>query len=147
MYVEALRLLARRELSEAQLRQRLERRGHTDPVIDEAIARLRHAHAVDDVRAAEAIARCETAGKGRGRIRARLALQRAGIDREAANRALDEVFQAVDADKLLEDALAKRLRPGASIEDERQLYRLYRYLVARGFDPDDVRNLLERRRR
>ena len=39
-YIDALRMLARRELSEAQVRQRLARRQHPAAAIDEAVARL-----------------------------------------------------------------------------------------------------------
>ena len=55
-YVDALRMLARRELSEAQVRQRLVRREHGQAAIDEALARLRNERAIDDARVAEAIA-------------------------------------------------------------------------------------------
>jgi len=51
-YLDALRMLARRELSEAQIRQRLARREHEPDLIDEAAARLKEERALDDVRVA-----------------------------------------------------------------------------------------------
>ena len=65
-YADALKLLARRELSEAQVRQRLARKGHTEPDIDQAVARLVADRSIDDARVAEAIARTETAVRKRG---------------------------------------------------------------------------------
>src|SRR5436190_24387744 len=59
-YLDGVKLLARRELSEAQVRQRLARRGHEPGAIDEAVAKLREERALDDVRVAEAIAREQT---------------------------------------------------------------------------------------
>ena len=47
-YLDGLKMLARRELSEAQVRQRLVRRSHEADAIDEAIARLKDARAIDD---------------------------------------------------------------------------------------------------
>ena len=47
-YLAALRMLARRELSEAQVRQRLARRQHDAAAIDDAISRLKDARSIDN---------------------------------------------------------------------------------------------------
>jgi regulatory protein len=137
-YLDALRMLARRELSEAQIRQRLARRDHDPDLVDEAVARLKHERAIDDVRVAEAIARNETSVRKRGRLRVRRKIESAGIGAATAKHAVDEVFGAIDADALLESALAKRLRHGRAIADDREFNRLYRYLIGQGFEPDRV---------
>jgi regulatory protein len=137
-YIDALRMLGRRELSEAQVRQRLARRDHEPDAIDAAIARLIEQRAIDDARAAAAIARTETGIRKRGRLRVRRKIESAGISPETARRAVDEVFGALDDEHLLESALAKRLRGGAPIADQREFNRLYRYLVGQGFEPDRV---------
>ena len=59
---------------------------------------------------------------------------------------MDEVFGSLDADDLLESALAKRLRRGADIADEREFNRLYRYLVGQGFEPQQVLTRLKKHR-
>src|SRR5262249_61852440 len=74
--VAALKMLARRELSEAQVRQRLARRGYDESEIETALERLKTDRAIDDARVAGAVAKTETAGKRGGR-RARAA-RRAG---------------------------------------------------------------------
>ena len=66
-YLTALKMLARRELSEAQLRQRLLRRQHDPDAIEAALARLKSERSLDDERVAGAIARSETNLKKRGR--------------------------------------------------------------------------------
>jgi regulatory protein len=131
-------MLGRRELSEAQIRQRLARREHASEAIDEAVARLIEERAIDDNRVAEAIARMETGIRKRGRLRVRRKIESAGISPAIARHALDEVFGNIDDDDLLESALAKRLRQGAGIIDEREFNRLYRYLVGQGFEPQRV---------
>jgi regulatory protein len=142
-YIDALRMLGRRELSEAQIRQRLARREHDPEAIDEAVARLIGERAIDDNRVAEAIARMETGIRKRGKLRVRRKIESAGISPATARRALDEVFGNLDDDDLLESALAKRLPRGATIGDDREFNRLYRYLVGQGFEPQRVLALLK----
>jgi regulatory protein len=145
-YVAALKLLARRELSEVQVRQRLARRGHDEDAIDDAVARLRQERAIDDDRVAAAIARTQTTIRRHGRLRVRREIERAGISAAAARRATDEVFGGLDADALLEASLTRRLR-GRSIADDAELRRLYRYLVGQGFETEQVMTALKRRRK
>jgi regulatory protein len=137
-------MLGRRELSEAQIRQRLALREHDPEAVDEAVARLIEERAIDDNRVAHAIARMETGIRKRGKLRVRRKIESAGISAATAKRALDEVFGSLDDDDLLESALAKRLRRGATIADEREFNRLYRYLVGQGFEPQRVLAILRR---
>ena len=146
-YDDGVTMLARRELSELQVRQRLARKGHGAEAIDEAIARLREERAIDDARVAEAIARTETSRRRRGKRRVRMQIQRAGISNATAKRAVDEVFDAIDDDALLEASLAKRLRGRETIADDREFQRLYRYLIGQGFEADRVMRALTARRR
>jgi len=141
-YLAALKMLARRELSEAQLHQRLIRREHDPEAIEAALARLRAERSLDDERVAGAIARSETGLKKRGRYRVLRRIEAAGIAPAIARRAVDETFATIDADALMSEALARRLRGKARIEDDKAFNRLYRYLVAQGFEPDRVMALL-----
>jgi regulatory protein len=141
-YLTALKMLARRELSEEQLRQRLLRRQHDSDAIEEAIGRLKSERSLDDERVAGAIARSETGLKKRGRYRVTRQIEAAGIASSIAKRVVDETFAAIDGADLLAQALARRLRGRTRIEDDREFQRLYRYLVAQGFEPDKVMALL-----
>ena len=143
-YIDGLKLLGRRELSEQQVRQRLARQGHNPEDIDDAVHRLREQRAIDDVRVAAAIARTETAVKRRGKLRVRMQIERAGIDRRIAKAATDEAFDAIDDDALIEAALRKRLRHGHAITDQRAYQRLYRFLLAQGFEADRIAGVLKR---
>ncbi len=145
-YLVALRMLARRELSEAQVRQRLSRRGETPASIDDAIARLKADRSLDDERVAGAIARTETSVRGRGKRRVLQQIEAAGIAKSIAARAVDDLFQDVDADALLSASLSKRLRGRERIADDREFQRLYRYLTAQGFDSDRILAHLKKHR-
>jgi regulatory protein len=146
-YVDALRMLARRELSEAQIRQRLARRGYDEDAIDAAARRLRDERAIDDERVAGALAHFEADVRRHGRLRVRRVIEQAGIDRAIAHRAADEAFAGHDPDVLVDEALARRLRNQTHIESDREAARLYRYLVGQGFEADRVRRALERRQK
>ena len=146
-YLDGLKMLARRELSEAQIRQRLARKGHSESDIHDAVERLRGERAIDDARVAEAIARTETSIRRRGKLRVRMQIQRAGIGKEVAKRAVDEVFSGIDDDELIEAALRKRLRHRETIADDREFQRLYRFLAGQGFESDRILRVLERKRK
>ena len=146
-YLDGIKMLSRRELSEAQMRQRLARREHSADAIDHAVQRLRDERALDDARVAEAIARTETGIRHRGKIRVRLQLERAGIDKATARKAIDEVFGALDDDALIEASLRKRLHGREQIQDDREFQRLFRYLIGQGFDADRVSAKLRTLRR
>jgi regulatory protein len=140
-------MLARREVSEAQVRQRLARRGFDPAVVDAAVARLKEERAIDDERVAETIARTQAALKRRGKLRVRQQIESAGISATTARRASDAVFDTLNPEELIAAALARRLRAGRTIADDREFARLYRYLLAQGFDGDQVMKLLAARRR
>ena len=144
-YVDGLRMLGRRELSEKQVRDRLLRRGHEDKEVEAAIDRLRAGRAIDDARVAEAIAHTATAVHRRGRLRVKRQIEQAGIAPAIARQALDAVFDGVSDKALLEAALAKRLRGRDHIADEGEFRRLFRHLIGQGFEPDRVLAALKRR--
>jgi len=131
-------MLGRRELSEAQVRQRLARRGYEPDSVDAAVARLRQERAIDDARVAEAIVRTQSSIRGRGRLRVLREVESAGIAAAIARRAVDDVFDSLDPDALLEASLAKRLDEREPIADDAEFRRLYRYLIGQGFEADRV---------
>ncbi len=146
-YIDGLKMLARRELSELQIRQRLARKGHAPDAIEDAIERLRRERAIDDERVAEAIARTETSVRRHGRLRVRMQIERAGIAKATAKQAVDQAFDAIDDDALIESSLSKRLRGRETIADDREFERLYRYLVGQGFESERALKALDARRR
>jgi len=137
-YVAALQMLAGRELSEAQVRQRLVRRKYESSDIDSAIERLKAGGYIDDARAAAVIARRETTVRRRGKARVNNRLRAAGIAATVADRAIEQVFKDVDADALLDASLERRLRGRTRIENDKEMQRLYRYLIGQGFEGERV---------
>jgi regulatory protein len=144
-YVAGLTMLARRELSEVQVRQRLLRRQHLPEDIEAAIARLKAERAIDDNRVAEAIARTEVSLHRRGRLRVDRRIQSAGVAPATARHAVEQIFGELDPEALLSAALDRRLRGRDGIADRKEFQRLYRYMVGQGFESDKVLALLRRR--
>jgi SOS response regulatory protein OraA/RecX len=143
-YLTGLKLLARRELSEAQLRVRLERR-FAAAEVDDALAQLRRERALDDRRMAVACARTEAFVRIRGRARILRQLETLGIADDTARAAVNEVFAEIDEASLMERAFERRLRRGVALDDPAGLRRVHRYLVGQGFDPSRVTALVKRR--
>jgi len=132
-YLTGLRLLARRELTEQQLRERLTRREYAVDEITEAVQRLLADRSLDDRRVAGALARLEILTRRHGRLRAERQMKATGLAPDLIREALDATLADVDASELIAAALARRLRHGQTIEDDRHFQRLYRYLVGQGF--------------
>jgi len=133
-YIVALTLLSARELSEAQLRTRLKRRQIDDDDIDAAVSRLKADGTLNDRRVALALARMESAIKHRGRSRVIQKIRQAGINSDTAEDAVQEVFEEVDENALLDRALERRLRGKTPKElDDKGRARVVRGLIAQGF--------------
>jgi regulatory protein len=146
-YVDALYLLARRELSEQQLRGHLAEREHQREEIDAAIQRLRDEGSVDDRRVARAYARTALKVKGRGRLRIQRELHERGIPKDVAAEALAEIFGDVDERALNARAIEKKLRGGKKLDSPAAYARVYQYLMRQGFSPAGVATSLRKLRK
>ena len=109
--VAALRLLAQRRLTEAQLWTRLERRGYAHDEIDAAVASCKRDGFVDDT----LFARLYVDGRGKAVGNARLVaeLVRRGIDRHAARESV-EASEREESERLAA-AAEKLFRTRASL--------------------------------
>ncbi|MGH9409390.1 MAG: regulatory protein RecX [Vicinamibacterales bacterium] len=144
-YLDALHLLARRELSVRQVRDRLIDREHDRDEIERAIEHLIDSRSLDDQRVASAYVRTALKIKGRGRLRIQRELQAIGIERDVASAAIAEAFGDVDERALIAKALQKKLRGGTKISTPAEYARLYQFLMRQGFSPEGVRAVLRTR--
>ena len=67
--------------------------------------------------------------------------------RDVARAAMAEVLADNDERDLVDRTLTRRLRHGESLDDPKVARRLYRYLMAQGFDAGQVTAALRRRTR
>ena len=127
-------MLGQRELSEAQVRTRLARRGCDAEAITHALERLKRDRTLDDGRVARAAARLEAGIRHRGPARVRQRLQSMGLADDVVQKAVTEAFEDVDESALLDAAFERRLRGREVAElDEKARARLVRGLVGQGF--------------
>jgi regulatory protein len=143
-YSDGLKLLARRELSVADLRARLADREHPAEDIDAAIGKLLESGALDDRRVARAYARTASKVKGRGRLRVTRELQAMGIARDVVSEAVGEVFGELDERGMIDRAIQKKLRGGPKPSTVQERARIYQFLMRQGFTPAAVSAALRR---
>ncbi|HRP22392.1 MAG TPA: recombination regulator RecX [Thauera sp.] len=133
----ALRHLARRDHSRAELARKLAAHGESDEV-DAVITRMGELGLQSDSRYAEAFVRGKAARFGSSRLRSELA--RRGIER-------DLIEQAI-ASECVESELERarqvlRSRFSCAPADPREWARQARFLQTRGFAPELIRKLLK----
>ena len=129
----ALRLLAVRSRSRHELRIRLVRAGYEPEDVDAALADLEAVGLVDDERFARELAESQRR-RGMGRRAGMSALRGKGVDRDLAERTIEEVQPEDDAEVAYELARARlgRLR---SLPPDVAYRRLIGFLVRRGYEP------------
>ena len=128
----ALAMLARSELSAAQLRRRLLRKGFAPEAVEATLRRLAREGALDDRRAAAVHARRAALVTHRGPLRTEREIASLGIAPSLARAATAEAYAEADTRTVLERALKRRL--SGPVQDQAEFRRLYRYLLRQGFE-------------
>jgi regulatory protein len=139
----ALRLLSYRPRSEAELRQRLARRGAPEATVEATLSRLRELGLADD----DAFARSWLESRDRAAPRSRRLLQQElrakGIGAEAAR----EASSSIDDEDAAWRAASRRLTALRGLPEDEFRRRLSDFLRRRGFGYETARATVERSRR
>jgi len=138
----ALRRLARRDHTEAELRRGLTRDGFPDATIDATLARLRGERYLDDDGLARRFARSRVADHGLGRNRVRQALRARGVSRAIIETGLAEALREVSEAEALEDVARRYWRQHGRDEPVQRIRKLWAFLLRRGFPPGMARERL-----
>jgi regulatory protein len=137
-YAAALRMLARRAYSVAELRRVLERKFPKDPGIREAIARLRQLGYLDDKKFAEHYASSLARNRAFGRYRVRRELKAKLVDYRHIEPALRQAYEETNEPELLARVLEKKLRTVRLPVTASKLSSLCQSLLRHGFRADDI---------
>ena len=141
----ALRMLARRPYSIAEMRRALERKfGPGEPVAG-AVARLRELGYLDDKKFAEQHASSLARNRSFGRRRVERELKAKLVDYRYIEPALDQAFEQTSERMLLEQALDKKLRSLRLPLSRSKVYALCRSLLRLGFRSDDIMKVVRSR--
>lgn len=139
----ALRMLARRPVSEGELLRRLSEKGFPRDETGRTLARLRELGLADDRKMCEGLLRLYRESRRYGRSKIVAALRRRLIPPEL----IDEVVRGLSGgDEELEAAsaaLARKFRGGVPPGREGAA-KAWRFLAARGFSPETCRRALGR---
>ncbi|GHE22283.1 regulatory protein RecX [Halomonas urumqiensis] len=137
---DAIRLLAQREYSRAELATRLNARGHEAADIAACLDALAELDLQSDTRFAESFVRSRVL-RGQGPLKIRGELARRGIDNEQVRATMATASLEVDWFALAAETLSRRFSdPG---DTPRERARRERFLAGRGFDFEQVRHAVE----
>lgn len=134
----AVGYLERAEHSRYLLTIKLKKKGHENAAIDGALDYLEERGFLSDLRYAQAWLRNRSINHAEGRSRLLSGLLAKGIERKLASQALDEYFQGVDQEQILERAIEKCRRLGKSQEATEK------YLIRKGFSYKDFKSKISK---
>jgi regulatory protein len=137
-YAAALRMLARRAYSVAELRRALERKFPQDPGIRDALARLRRLGYLDDKKFAELYASSLARHRAFGRHRLRRELKAKLVDYRHIEPAVRQAYEETNEQELLARVLEKKLRTVRLPVTPGKLSSLCRSLLRHGFAADAI---------
>jgi regulatory protein len=141
----ALRMLARRPYSIAEMRRALERKFGVAKAVAATIARLRELGLLDDKKFAQQYASSLARNRCFGRRRVERELKTKLVDYRLIGPALDQAFEETSERTLLERALDKKLRRLRLPLTRRKVYALCQSLLRLGFRSDDIMKVVRAR--
>lgn len=134
-FERAMKLLAAKPRSVAELRERLLRGKNTnEEIVETVIARLREYGYLNDERFAFSYVSYKVKQKPVGRRRLERDLKFKKIDSSVANDALEMVFTETPEEQLIDQAIAKRLRTRGKPKNRLEAKSLFDHLLRQGFD-------------
>jgi len=134
----ALRMLARRPYSVAEMRRALQKKYPDSSQVPKAIARLRELHYLDDKKFAEHYASSLARNRAYGRYRIRRELKAKLVDYRQIEPALQQAFGETSEPELLEQTLEKKLRTLRLPLTRPRFHSLCQSLLRRGFNSGDI---------
>lgn len=133
-FERAIKLLAAKPRSVAELRERLLRgKGTTEAVVEVVISRLREYGYLNDERFAFSYASLKVKQRPVGRRRLERDLKLKKVESGVANEALELVYAETSEEELIDQAIAKRLRIRGRPQNRAEARSLFDHLLRQGF--------------
>ncbi len=148
---DALTMLARRDLTEGEVRARLDKRGHGGDEVEDVVSRLRARRLLDDARLAREAARGRAERRLDGPAKIRAHLRRRLVPEDLVEIAVGEAFpEGAEAERaravLARIAPRRREDPSSDEALRRRREREFRRLVSRGYSFEVARVAVFERR-
>jgi regulatory protein len=132
-FQRAVKLLAAKPRSIAELRERLSERCSNKAIVETVIARLREYGYLDDERYALGYASTKLRQQPIGRRRLEQSLRMKKVDGVVAEEALDQVFAETPEEELIDRAIKKRVRLRGRPKTRAEAKSLFDHLLRQGF--------------
>lgn len=126
-------LLKYRIRSEQEIRSKLQRKGFSDPIIDQTVAYFKDIGLVDDRDFARQWVASRLA-RPYGRRRIRFELQQKGIEAKIIQDLLESSMDDDTEDELVRTLARKQIKKYSELDDQKKRKRIYGYLSRRGFE-------------
>jgi len=136
----ALHYLSYRPRSEAEVRQRLHRRGFAADVVDSVIAELKKRNLIDDVAFAQYWRDNRLLFKPRSQRLIKLELWQKGVSAETAA----QIVEGLSDETIAYEAGRRKTRAMAGLDYDEFRHRLFRYLQRRGFSYEVASSVVSR---
>lgn len=141
----AVKLLAAKPRSVAELRERLLEKSWTDKaIVEDVISRLSGYGYLDDERFAKDLALAKLRQKPQGRRRLKHTLETKKLDDRFVESALESAFQSTPESELIKSAIERKMRHNRAPQTREEVKKLFDYLVRLGFDYELIRSELRR---
>ncbi len=141
LFEYAVKLLARRPLTERELLARIAKKARVEMEAERAVERVRALGYLDDLRTAESHAYGRREFQGFGRRRVLEELKGRGVDDSEAERAVAETYAEVDEADLIRQYLKRRM-PSVAFEEPKQGKRAVERLLRAGFGSGKILEVL-----
>jgi regulatory protein len=140
---KALRLLGVRNRSSKEMGDRLRAYGYQDAVTTTVLSRLQDSGLLDDKKFAFERARAMGKGKGWGPRKLRWDLSKYGVANEVVDQAIEQAYGRHTRVQIMRRLVKKRFGDQilSSSTDRKQRGKAQRYLLGRGFEPEEVQSL------
>ena len=138
-----LKYLGSRLHSRAELRRKLMRREFGEAIVEGVLDQLARLGYLDDARFAKTKAMAAAEHKHHGRRRAFVELLKAGVKKDVAEAALEDVYSQADSLGVARELARKKLASLKRLEPVVARRRLAGMLMRRGFDYETVRPVID----
>jgi regulatory protein len=137
----AVKLLAAKPRSIAELRERLLEKGWTnDSIVETVIDKLKEYGYLDDTQFARDVALSKLRRKPQGKRRLQLSMSQKKLDRETVDAAVSSAFEKMPEDELIDIAIEKRTRIKGLPKTLEEKKKLVDHLLRQGFEYDLIRD-------
>lgn len=137
-----LHLIAFRDRTEKEIRDKLKEKNYGEDEIDDEIRFLKDYGYINDLRFAEHFTHDAINLKKWGKIRIRMELVKKGIDRDVADNVIEDAFSELDEDLVLLQMQSRFKNSDFSNMKERT--RIFNFFMRRGFSTEEIKGAMNK---